>query len=474
MAIAGTVQITGLMAPTFSGDTYPVTDTFYGLDGLRNVGTTTERNAIPADRRRAGMMVGLSGGTKYYKLREEPWVFDDTDWDELDFGLLVPPISFTADTFVSGMTYNNGTYDLTVSLNDGSSYTQSLAGLASDVYVLSGVYQPTTGVIEFTNSSGGTFDVAGFTTGMTNYYTTDGTLSGSTIHFDRTDTSDAYEVDLSSLGSVGSTLVPLIFNQTLTVPNTSIQPSFGGSVLDSGSIYSNILGGNGHIINNSDNSVIAGGQGNSATTNNGIFIGGGISNYTNSTSSVVGGGADNSIVGGTVYGQEATIVGGDRNYTYYAPWSFIGGGQGNNNYSYYGVIGGGRYNELSTGGRSSFIGGGENNVMTGATNHSSIVGGSGNEILQGGGSGARRSSILGGITNLIYGSNNSSIVGGENNVINDGFNNFVGGGEGNRVIGGSIHSSVVGGDSNTIGFGTGNTISVMLFLVELDIMVTVM
>jgi hypothetical protein len=201
MAIAGTVQITGLMAPTFSGDTYPVTDTFYGLDGLRNVGTTVERNAIPGDRRRAGMMVGLSGGTKYYKLREEPWVYDDTDWDELDFGLLVPPISFTADTYVSGMTYNNGTYDLTVSLNDGSSYTQSLAGLASDVFVLSGVYQSTTGVVEFTNNSGGTFDVSGFTTGMTNYYTTQAILSGSTIHFDRTDTSDAYEVDLSPLGT---------------------------------------------------------------------------------------------------------------------------------------------------------------------------------------------------------------------------------------------------------------------------------
>jgi len=112
----------------------------------------------------------------------------------------VPLSGITAsDTYITGTTFNNTTYDLTLNRNDGGSITQNLAALASDVYVLSGVYQPTTGVVEFTNTTGGTFNVSGFTTGMTNYYTTSANLTNKTISFDRTDTSNAYDVNLSGI-----------------------------------------------------------------------------------------------------------------------------------------------------------------------------------------------------------------------------------------------------------------------------------
>ena len=89
MAIPGTVTVTGIIAPTTESDTYPVTDTIYGLDGLRNVTTRTQRNAIPNLRRRAGMVVGVSGvsSTEYWSLKPAPWTGTDSDWVEFNYSL---------------------------------------------------------------------------------------------------------------------------------------------------------------------------------------------------------------------------------------------------------------------------------------------------------------------------------------------------------------------------------------------------
>jgi hypothetical protein len=43
-------------------------------------------NSIPGLRRRAGMVVGVSGGTSYYKLNPEPWNYTLTDWDLFQTG----------------------------------------------------------------------------------------------------------------------------------------------------------------------------------------------------------------------------------------------------------------------------------------------------------------------------------------------------------------------------------------------------
>jgi len=105
------------------------------------------------------------------------------------------------DTFVTGFTFNNSTYDLTIKQNEGQpDLVSNLAVLASDVYVLSGVYNPSTGIVTYTNSTGGTFQVSGFTTGMTDSYTTDAYISGTEIRFDNNIQGiNFYSVDLLPL-----------------------------------------------------------------------------------------------------------------------------------------------------------------------------------------------------------------------------------------------------------------------------------
>lgn len=90
MAIPGTVTLTGIIAPTSTGDTYPITDPKYGIDGLRNVSSISERNNIPNDRRKQGMIVGVdsTGSTKteYWTLLPSPWTGTDSDWVQFQSG----------------------------------------------------------------------------------------------------------------------------------------------------------------------------------------------------------------------------------------------------------------------------------------------------------------------------------------------------------------------------------------------------
>jgi len=79
-SLSGGVEVTGFISPTDTADTFPVIDTLYGIDGLRNVDNLTQLNAIPNERRRSGMLVGVSGGTEYYKLGSSPWSGTSVDW----------------------------------------------------------------------------------------------------------------------------------------------------------------------------------------------------------------------------------------------------------------------------------------------------------------------------------------------------------------------------------------------------------
>ena len=81
--------------------------------------------------------------------------------------------------YTTGLTFNSGTYDLTVSLNNGSAFTQSLGILSGDMTITGGTYNPSNGVGTFTNNSGGTFDVTGFLTGYTD---TDKFVTGGTYN----------------------------------------------------------------------------------------------------------------------------------------------------------------------------------------------------------------------------------------------------------------------------------------------------
>jgi hypothetical protein len=84
-AITGTVILSGVISPSDTRDTYAVTDSQYGKDGLRNVNSIPDMLAIPKDRRRVGMMVGVAitanSGNYYYLVNDPP---EDTtvltDW----------------------------------------------------------------------------------------------------------------------------------------------------------------------------------------------------------------------------------------------------------------------------------------------------------------------------------------------------------------------------------------------------------
>jgi len=117
-SLSGGVEVFGFISPSEPTDTYPVIDPIYGIDGLRNVNTISDLDNIPDLRRRAGMVVGVSGGTEYYKLNPSPWNFDFTDWSVFNSGIDYLPLSggtVTGSTiFTQGLTANTisaTTYD---------------------------------------------------------------------------------------------------------------------------------------------------------------------------------------------------------------------------------------------------------------------------------------------------------------------------------------------------------------------------
>lgn len=84
-SLVGGIGIMGFISPMDTNDSYAVIDPLYGIDGLRNVNSIEELNSIPFERRRAGMIVGVFGGQKYFKLKNVDWKNEISDWEELDF-----------------------------------------------------------------------------------------------------------------------------------------------------------------------------------------------------------------------------------------------------------------------------------------------------------------------------------------------------------------------------------------------------
>lgn len=80
--ITGSIPVTGFIAPTDTSDTYAVTDAIYGIDGLRNVADSTERDNISIERRRSGMVVGTINDGKYWRLKNQSWTLGNpSDWE---------------------------------------------------------------------------------------------------------------------------------------------------------------------------------------------------------------------------------------------------------------------------------------------------------------------------------------------------------------------------------------------------------
>ena len=136
-------------------------------------------------------------------------------------------VTGVTDTFVTGFTWNPSTFDLTIGQNNGiTDETVNLSILSSDVYVLSGVYSASTGVVTYTNSTGGTFQVSGFTTGMTDSYTVSANLNSESIEFvnNLQTPSPFYSVSLTPLlsGKTNNTTFNTYTSDTQTTLNTKI------------------------------------------------------------------------------------------------------------------------------------------------------------------------------------------------------------------------------------------------------------
>ncbi len=130
------------------------------------------------------------------------------------------------NTFVTGSTINNSTYDLTLTRNDGVTIVTNLGILATDVRVTGGTYNINTGIVTFTNSTGGTFNVTGFSSGMTDTFVTGGTYNAGTATFTRNNnasftvtgfnTGTVTSVGALTLGTTGTDLSSTVANGTTT------------------------------------------------------------------------------------------------------------------------------------------------------------------------------------------------------------------------------------------------------------------
>lgn len=263
MAINGTVQATGEFAPTSTGDTYAIIDAKYMRDGFRNVDTLADLDNITEDRRIAGMVVGVSGGTIYYKLNQAPWLFDFTDWTVFTTGG-----GSVTEYWVSGST------------GLSSIRTNNLSGVdATGDYAIAGGYQ---------NTAIGNYSL---------------TIGG------------AY----NSVSGIRSSVIGGFNNTIVTVASESI---IGGGQNNSitGGTLSVVLGGYNNV-NGGTRGVIIGGGYNRVTTAYGTILGGrynsigGIGFY----STVIGGtynrssGYYSAVIGGTnnrATAQGSVVIGG--------------------------------------------------------------------------------------------------------------------------------------------------------------------
>ena len=175
-SLSGGVEVMGYISPTDTNDTYPVIDPLYGIDGFRNVNLISDLNSIPEPRRRAGMVVGISGGTTYYKLKTSPWNYTISDWSLFNTGGGVSGdyLPLSGGTVTGSTTFTSGLFSNTISAT-------TYQNLPIDIRVTGGTYSA--GTTTFRNNTGGTFNVTGFYTGSTdnNQYVTGFTYNNNTF-----------------------------------------------------------------------------------------------------------------------------------------------------------------------------------------------------------------------------------------------------------------------------------------------------
>ncbi len=337
----------------------------------------------------------------------------------------------TTGATVTGLTFNDTTYDLTVGLDNGLSFTDSLAILASDIKVTGGTYDGVTGEIDFVNNSGGTFVVSGLTTEFT------GNTSGTCIT----------DLHISNLHSCSPLYVNPLDEGNVYFGSTS------GVTID---VANNRVG----IGNNTPTEAldISGNTKISGTIN----VGQNNTISTVSTASSIVGGTDNTVNQLT---DISAIVGGSGNtignvlfYDVIGAGIFAGIDNIVNRDSHYSVVIGGETNQVGDNSSSSAIIGGYSHLLDAQSSYSVISGGYDNNINN-----TTQSTIFGGSGNTLNDSTEAFIAGGSDNIITSS-----GKIQGNSIIGstdvsisgstGDDYNFVAGSESVTIFEGTGNAI----------------
>ena len=227
-SLSGGVEVLGFISPTDTSDEYAVIDPLYGIDGLRNVASLSELNAITSLRRRSGMVVGVNNGSEYYKLNPPPWNGTISDWS------LFTPGIFTGGTVTGDTVFTN---NLSATTFSASTYLN----LPIDNTVTGGTYDPSNGSVTFVNNTGGTFTVTGFITGFTDIQVTGYTYSDNTFTiFDSSGNTFSATIDtmtgLTVNGLLSATTISASTYQnlpitTLTVNSTPISGGTSGRVL---------------------------------------------------------------------------------------------------------------------------------------------------------------------------------------------------------------------------------------------------
>jgi len=232
----------------------------------------------------------------------------------------------------------------------------------------------------------------------------------------------------------------------------------GGSGNRANGISATVAGGS-QNLSSGDAATIGGGNGN-VSSGNSSTAGGGYGNTNSSDYSAVGGGYENEILkqGNDNSSIKSTIGGGGRNRIISGGCSTIGGGCSNDilDAGYSETIAGGSRNSIGSFSQSSTIGGGEENVIQSfdiiyGSAFCTIAGGAINSIREDPLSpGVSKSSIGGGLNNLVQ-SESSTIAGGwSNEILSDAGAATIGGGIANVIQNNSGCSTIAGGCFNSI------------------------
>jgi len=231
----GSIPVTGFLAPTDTQDTYPVIDPLFGIDGLRNVSSTTERDAIPNDRRRTGMVVGVNGS--YYKLLPGPWVGSSSDWTDFITNPSAGNVTRTQYLITNGTVSIPTNYQYLVygGLTIGASGSLDNAGR---VIIINGT-------LTFTGS--GTYSGSGTLTYLTDFSRiTD--LAGPDPNFNTTPANVKYSASFSSSSNIPMTITHSL-NTTDIVYSVRVSNNFITANIQINDVNSVILTTDGDITN---------------------------------------------------------------------------------------------------------------------------------------------------------------------------------------------------------------------------------